>query len=279
MTIRTKTAENITVWTEAFFWRAWIAAALTAVLASPVGCLMIWKKTAFFSDALSHSALAGVLLGTALGIGQNAGVVMIVCVLALLLSRISDRFPVGTDVLLLIVGQTALCAGLVGLAYNENLRTDLLGYLFGDVLSVTNKDLYFTAICAVICLALLLPNWKKQVFIAVNPDMAQSEGISLRVQSVLFMLITALFVALSLKTTGMLLVSALLIIPPAAARFLTRTPEQMAVGGILIGLAAVSFGLFVSVTFDAPAAPSIELCCAALFVFALLCEHCHKKII
>lgn len=264
------------MWDEAFFWRSWIAALITAVLASPVGCLMIWRKTAFFSDALSHAALAGILLGAALGIGQNAGVVLLVCCLAVLLSRVSDRFPVGIDVLLLIIGQTALCAGLIGLSYSDAVRSDLLGYLFGDVLSVTNDDLIFTGITASACAAMLLPNWKKQVFISVSPDMAQSEGISLRAQAVLFMTVTALFVALSLKTTGMLLVSALLIIPPAAARFLVRTPEQMAVAGALIGIIAVSGGLFLSVSFDAPAAPSMEICCAVLFVFARIRERRHK---
>lgn len=264
------------MWDEAFFWRSWIAALITAVLASPVGCLMIWRKTAFFSDALSHAALAGILLGAALGIGQNAGVVLLVCCLAVLLSRVSDRFPVGIDVLLLIIGQTALCAGLIGLSYSDAVRSDLLGYLFGDVLSVTNDDLIFTGITASACTAMLLPNWKKQVFISVSPDMAQSEGVNLRAQALLFMTVTALFVALSLKTTGMLLVSALLIIPPAAARFLVRTPEQMAVAGALIGIIAVSGGLFLSVSFDAPAAPSMEICCAVLFVFARIRERRHK---
>ena len=168
------------MWDEAFFWRSWIVALITAVLASPVGCLMIWRKTAFFSDALSHAALAGILLGGALGIGQNAGVVLLVCCLAVLLSRVSDRFPVGIDVLLLIIGQTALCAGLIGLSYSDAVRSDLLGYLFGDVLSVTNDDLIFTGITALACAAMLLPNWKKQVFISVSPDMAQSEGVNLR---------------------------------------------------------------------------------------------------
>lgn len=267
------------MWNEPFFYRSWIVAALTAVLASPVGCLMIWRRTAFFSDALSHAALAGILTGTALGIGQNAGVVLLACVLALLLSRVSDKFIAGVDVLLLIIAQTALCAGLIGLSYADDMRADLLGYLFGDVLSVTNQDLIFTGGIGIACFVLLLLNWKKQVFAAVNPDMALSEGVSPEKQALLFMLTTALFVAMSLKTTGMLLVSALLIIPPAAARFLAKTPEQMAIFGALIGVAGVSAGLTLSVKFDAPAAPAMEICCAALFVTARLAGRRHKNIL
>lgn len=267
------------MWNEAFFWRSWIVAVITAVLAGPVGCLMIWRRTAFFSDALSHSALAGILLGTVLGMGQNAGIVILVCLLALLLSRVSEVFLTGVDVLLLIIAQTSLCAGLIGLSYADGLRSDLTGYLFGDVLAVTDKDLIFTCFTAVLCAALLFPNWKRQVFIAVSPDMAQSEGVALKRQSVLFMTVTALFVALSLKTTGMLLVSALLVIPPAAARFLSKTPEQMAVIGSLTGVLAVTAGLMLSVSFDSPAAPTMEICCAVLFVAARFSACRHKKII
>ena len=160
--IFTKIAEKTTVWTESFFWRAWIAAALTAVLASPVGCLMIWRKTAFFSDALSHSALAGVLLGIGLGIGQNAGVAVIVCLTALLLVRVSEKFIIGTDLLLLIIGQTALCLGLIGLNCLPGIRTDLSAYLFGDVLSVSSRDLFFIAVTGSLCAVLLFFNWKNQ---------------------------------------------------------------------------------------------------------------------
>ncbi len=258
------------MWTEPFVLRALAAAVATAVLAGPVGCLMIWRRMAFFSDTLSHSALAGVLLGIALGISQNAGVAVVVCLTALLLGAISDKFVIGTDILLLIIGQTALCAGVVGLSLMPQVRTDLTAYLFGDVLSVTNGDLIFIAATGSLCAILLAANWNKQIFTALMPDVARSENVSVGRQSAVFMTVTALFVALSLKTTGLLLVSALLIIPPAAARFFAKTPERMAVYAAFAGVLCVCAGLTCSILFDTPAAPSMEIACAVLFVFAAL---------
>ena len=266
------------MWTEPFILRGLIAACIMAVLASPVGCLMIWRRMAYFSDSLSHSALAGILLGLGLGIGQNAGVIIIVCLTALLLTQISDRFVVGMDLLLLIIGQTALCAGIIGFSYMPELRTDLTAYLFGDVLSVTNEDLLFIAVAGVFCAILLLLNWNKMVFAAVMPDVAQSEGVSSKKQSVIFMILTALFVSLALKTTGLLLISALLIIPPCTARFFAKTPEQMAVLGIIMGIVSVIAGLTCSVYLDTPAAPAMEVICAALFLLSLAGHLCNKKI-
>lgn len=263
-------------WNEPFIWRGWTAAVIMALLASPIGCLMIWRRMAYFSDALSHSALAGILLGIALGIGQNAGVAVIVCLVALLLSRISGRFLVGIDLLLLIIGQTALCLGIIGLSYMTGVRTDLTAYLFGDVLSVTPGDLIFIAAAGTVCAVLLALNWKKQIFTAVMPDIAQSENVSVANQSAVFMALTALFVALAMKTTGLLLVSALLIIPPAAARFLTKTPEAMAAAGAAIGVTAVTAGLSCSVLLDIPAAPAMEVICAIVFSAACLWYRRHK---
>lgn len=267
------------MWTEPFILRGLIAACATAVLAGPIGCLMIWRRMAYFSDTLSHSALAGVLLGIGMGIGQNAGVAVIVCLTALLLVKVSDRFIIGTDILLLIIGQTALCLGIVGLAKMPEIRTDLTAYLFGDVLSVTRNDLMFIAVTGGLCATLLFLNWKKQIFSAVMPDVAQSENVSTARQSVVFMIVTALFVALALKTTGLLLVSALLIIPPSTARFFAETPEGMAAGGSLIGVFCVTAGLSCSVYFDTPAAPSMEILCAFLFLACCLLHRRNKIII
>lgn len=266
------------MWTEPFILRGLAAAVVMAVLASPIGCLMIWRRMAYFSDSLSHSALAGVLLGVALGIGQNAGVALVVCLTALILAQISGRFVISMDLLLLIIGQTALCAGIIGFSYMPEIRTDLTAYLFGDVLSVTSRDLIFIAIVGGLCLLLLVLNWKKMIFTAVMPDLAQSEGISAKKQSATFMILTALFVALALKTTGLLLISALLIIPPCSARFFAETPEQMAGFGAIIGVFSVIAGLACSIYFDAPAAPAMEVICAVFFLFCCLKNLLSKKI-
>ena len=265
------------MWTEPFILRGLIAAVIMAALASPVGCLMIWRKMAYFSDSLSHSALAGVLLGIALGIGQNAGVALVVCLTALLLAQISDRFVIGVDLLLLIIGQTALCAGIIGFSYMPEIRTDLTAYLFGDVLSVSADDLIFIALTGGLCAVLLIANWKKTIFTAVMPDVAQSEGVSTKKQSTVFMMLTALFVALALKTTGLLLVSALLIIPPCTARFFAKTPEQMAGLGSLIGILCVVSGLAGSVYWDMPAAPAMEVSCAIFFLLCVVWHGFNKK--
>lgn len=262
---------------EPFIARALAVSVLTALAAGPVGCMMIWRRTAYFSDSLSHASLSGVVLGAALGLSPNLTVAAVVCLFAFLLMRIPVRTIVGIDLYLLIIGQTALCAALACLSYMPSFRGDLAGYLFGDVLSVGSGDLIFTAATSGTALFLLLRNWGRQVFCAAAPDIARSEGVPVERQNRLFTLIMALFVAAAFKTTGLLLVSALLIIPAAAARLISETPERQAAAASLSGAVCAAAGVSASVFFDMPAAPAIELFCALWFVFCLMKHLFHTR--
>lgn len=250
---------------EPFFLRALAASIIVAVLAGPIGCLMIWRKMAYFSDTLSHGALTGVLLGVVTGMAPNAGVCVFVCLLALILFYALKSKVVEIDLLLLIVGQTALCVGWVFLSLFDTIRSDMTAYLFGDVLSVTGNDLYFMAVAGVLCLVLLKKCWKNQIFAAVAPDIAQVEGVAVARQTLVFMILTALFVSVAFKTTGLLLVASLLVILPATASLFASTPEKAAVFSSALGVVCVTAGLVASYVWDVPAAPAMEICCAILF--------------
>ena len=136
---------------------------------------------------------------------------------------------------------------------------------------------YFTLIAGLPCALILIKNWKNQVFCAVAPDIAAGENISPQHQNRLFTVLIAVFVALSFKTTGLLLVSALTVIPACAARFISKTPEQMAVKASFIGLICSVSGIALSVFANAPAAPAIELTCAFCFVLCGFWHFCHKN--
>lgn len=265
-----------TALTEPFFWRAFAACLLVALPAGPLGSLMVWRKTAYFGESLSHGALAGVVLGIACGVSANIAVTAFICLLACFLYAAMKSKRVETDLLLLIIGQTALCAGWILLSVFDTVRSDLTAYLFGDVLSVTNGDLIFMAVAAAVCGVLLKRNWRAQVFTAVSPEMAQSEGVDTARQTFVLMMTTALFVSAAFKTTGVLLAAALLVIPPCCAFFFAKTPEKNALFASLTGCVCVVAGLFASLTADVPAAPATEICCAIAFFSAFCLKKCNN---
>ena len=138
-----------------------------------------------------------------------------------------------------------------------------------DVLAVTRTDLIWIWGGGAVALAALLWLWPSLLSITLNEELAQAEGVDVGRVQLGFVLVMALAVAIGMKIVGILLIVSMLVIPPAAARHLSRTPEQMAALAALIGALAVIIGLGASLHWDTPAGPSIVLATAGLFVLAM----------
>ncbi|MBI3129365.1 MAG: zinc ABC transporter permease subunit ZnuB [Candidatus Tectomicrobia bacterium] len=258
------------MWTEDFLLRGLLGGAAAALVAGPLGCFVVWRRMAYFGDALAHSALLGVALGFLLGLDLRVGSLAVCLVLALLLVLLQRPDGLASDTALGILAHTALAAGLVAVSLMERLRADLMGYLFGDILAVTPGDLAWIWGGGAVVLAGLAWLWRDLLALTVHEELAQAEGVpALRVRF-LFMGLIALAVAIAMKIVGVLLITSLLIIPAAAARRLARTPEQMALLASLLGLLAVAGGLAASLRWDTPAGPSVVLAAALLFALSAL---------
>ena len=141
------------------------------------------------------------------------------------------------DTLLGVASHGALAAGLVALSFMTGVRVDLMGYLFGDILAVTRGDLAVIFGGAALVVALLAWRWRNLLLATLNEDLAASAGVDPRRERLILTLALALLVAVALKVVGVLLVTAMLIVPAAAARGFARTPEAMAAGAVAIGAA------------------------------------------
>ncbi len=251
-----------------FIWRAGLASLGVALMAGPVGCFIVWRRMAFFGHAVSHAALLGVAVGLALGINLMLGVVATGLAIALLLVGLEARRILATDTLIGVLGHATLAAGLVALSFMPQVRMDLMAYLFGDVLAVSRADLGLMAGVVAIVLVLMGWIWRPLLSLTVHEDLARVEGVpTLRVR-IIYMLVVALVVALGMQVVGIMLIIALLIIPAAAARPLSRSPAAMAVIATLIAIASSLGGLAASFAFDAPAGPSIVLVASFIFVLS-----------
>jgi zinc transport system permease protein len=254
---------------DSFAMRALLAGLGVALITGPLGCFVVWRRMAYFGDTLSHAGLLGVALGIALGVNAAFGIVVTGLAVALLLLALQHQGRLPADTLLGILSHSALAIGLIAVSFMETVRFDLMGYLFGDILAVTASDLgWIAGACALVlpCLAFV---WRRLIALTVDQDIALAEdmgGLGIRV---VFMVLMALTVAVAMKIVGILLVTALLVIPAAAARRFARSPEAMACGAALIGVAAVGGGIAASFAWDTPSGPSVVATAAVLFMFSL----------
>lgn len=252
-----------------FFARALIAGLGVALVAGPLGCFIVWRRLSYFGDTLSHAALLGVALAFLFQINITLAVFVVSATVSLLLLLLQKRGTLSSDALLGLLAHSALALGLVCLAFMTWVRMDLMGFLFGDILAVSKLDIALIYGGGALVIAVLTWIWRPLFAATVNAEIAEAEGMNADAANVIFMLLMALVIAISMKIVGVLLITALLIIPAATARRFASGPEQMAVVASLAGCLAVVGGLFGSLQWDTPSGPSIVVAALGLFIVSL----------
>jgi zinc transport system permease protein len=253
-----------------FFTRALVAGIGLALVAGPLGCFIVWRRMAYFGDTMAHSALLGVALAFLLNINLTLGVFVVAALVSVALIALQRWNTLSTDALLGILSHSTLAIGLVLVAFMTWVRIDLMGFLFGDILSVSVTDIAVIYGGGAAVLLVLILMWRPLLAATVNDEVAEAEGLRPEVSRVIYMLLLAVVIAIAMKLVGVLLITSLLIIPAATARRLAVSPEQMAVLSALIGAVAVTGGLFGSLGYDTPSGPSIVVAALLLFVLSIV---------
>jgi len=251
-----------------FLLRALLAGLGVALAAGPLGCFVVWRRMAYFGDALAHSSLLGVALVLAFQVNLVLGVVGFALALGAALVLLERQKLLATDTLLGILAHGGLAFGLIALSLIGPGRVDLLSLLFGDILAVTLADLALIGALILVVALALGKLWRPLLAATVQAELAEVEGVRVGAVRLAFTLLLAAAVGVGMKVVGVMLIVSLLIVPAAAARRLARTPEQMAAGASAIGMAAVALGLWASLQWDVPSGPAIVA--AAIVLLAAL---------
>ena len=252
-----------------FFTRAIIAGLATAALMGPIGCFIIWRRMSFFGDTLSHSALLGVGLGLLIHTNQTITVFVVALLIAATLYLLRGRANLSSDASLGILSHGALALGLLMVSFLPPSQIDFTSIFFGDILATSTQDIYIILGGLVVGLVILKFIWHPLLIATVNQDIAKAEMQNINRAEFIFTLLLTMVIALSLKIVGVLLISALLIIPAASARQLAKAPEMMAVFASIFGCLSVMGGLWGSLEFDLPSGPAIVTMALIIFCISL----------
>ena len=232
---------------------------------------MVWRRLAYFSDSLSHSALLGLALGLLYDIPVNAGLLIVCFLFALVLIWVQHKKLLAADTALGIIAHTALAIGIIVVSLADDRRSvDLYAYLFGDILAVQASAIPWIFIAAVLVLLLLIWHWPSLVLQTLHEGLARAEGVRPLYLQLVFMFLMTIVVAISIRVVGIMLITSLLIIPAATARQFARTPEAMAIAASGLGVSAVILGIYTSLHWDTPTGPSIVVVAAVIFVLVAL---------
>jgi zinc transport system permease protein len=262
-----------------------IAPLVLAIIAGPVGCLIVWRRMAYFGDAIAHSALLGVAVGLFIGFAPNIGVALISAFFAVLLVYLQHRRKLSIDTLLGILAHGALALGLLlvfwsavetghGVHNEAEHKIDphqlLETYLLGSLENISMYQNISLIIGAIVIGVILKLIWEPLILMTLNMDLAQAEGVpTLRLQYIMMGIMTSL-VVMGMQITGVLFISSLLIIPAAAARQISTTPEKMIIWAIIFAFSGVSIGYLASKLAELPPGPAIISTLTTIFIISLL---------
>ncbi len=233
-----------------FLFRALIAGIGIALVTGPLGCFVVWRRLSFFGDTLAHSALLGVLLSVAFDLNISLTIFTVSSLIALLLLRLQKTTNLPSDALLGLLSHSSLAVGLVILGFLSFIQFDIMGVLFGDILSVNVND--------------LLAIWIGGAIIA------EAEGMNPERVNAIFTILLAALIAISIKMVGLLLITGMLIIPTTMARNLSNNPKQMVILSIIGGLLSVFIGLYTSFEINTSSGPTIVVVALILFILSLI---------
>ncbi len=245
------------------------AGMMIATITGVMGCFIVWRRMAYFGDSLAHAALLGISIGLITGISMMVSIMAISLLFAGLLVWMQHRRIMATDALLGILAHGALSTAIVVMAMAQ-IPVDLHGLLFGDILTVTTQDLMMIAGGGAAVLTVMYIFWQPLLLMTIDEDLAKAEGVNTLLLHIIFLVMIAITVAISVRMVGVLLITSMLIIPAATARQFATTPVVMAFMAIGVGLLAVVDGLNFSIMANTPTGPSMVLSLAVLFTAVLV---------
>lgn len=261
------------MFTEPFMQRALLAALFLGPLCALLGVFVVARRMAFFSDTVSHSALAGVALGFWWGFAEpTLPMVGFTLLVAMAMMWLMERTELLNDTILalLLSGSVALGVIILSLLHGRNYQGELNRYLFGDILAVDWQDVWLALVLMLVIGTGVFLNLSSLTLLAAQSEMAQVCGVPVRRLNYLFVLVLTLTVAMTIRLLGIILVTSLIVIPPAAARNLSRNLRQQILLSLIFGLIGGAGGTLLSYQLDAPCGPTIVMCCIAEFLFTLV---------
>lgn len=250
--------------TDPFILRGILAGLAVAMISGLVGCFVVWRRMSYYGESIAHSSLLGVGLGILMGVGINLGIVFTCLLFGILFLWLQQSKLLSSDTLLGVLAHLALSIGIIVISMNR-IKIDVHAFLFGDILAVTQNDLWGMYLAVLFVVIIICLNWSSLLLVTIDEDLAKAEGVNPLFINLLLTSILTIVVAVSIQIIGLLLITAMLIIPAATSRKLVNSPEMMAIVATLLGIISVILGIYLSVEIDAPSGPSIVVISAVLF--------------
>ncbi|ACV64850.1 ABC-3 protein [Desulfofarcimen acetoxidans DSM 771] len=251
-----------------FMVRALAAGAIVGIICPAIGVFLVLRRYSFMADTLAHVSLAGVALGLYLGVNPFAVTVGTALTAALSIERMRENQKLPGEAILALVMSAGLALAVVLISLSQGFGVDLMGYLFGSILTVGPRDVWGILLLGLLVLLVLFFLFKEFFLMAFDEDYARVSGLPYDKLNLVFIILTALTVAISLRIVGGLLVGALMVIPVLTSLLVSRSFKQVFFLSMFLGISEILTGLVVSYYWNLPSGGAVVLTALAVFFAA-----------
>ncbi len=248
-----------------FMLRAFAGGLIIAFLGSFFGSFVVQRKMSFLGSGLAHSAFGGIALGLLLGVEPIYIAFPFTLAVALLINYLSNNTQLSADTGIGVVFSFAFALGTIFIALKANYSADAFSYLFGSIITTNYTDLIFGFAVLLISILMAFKHWNNWAYATFDKDLAAADGINTDRDDYILTLLIALTVVVSVKIVGIVLVTAFLVLPPAAAKLISDSFYCLTIRAVLIGLISVIVGLLISVITDLPSGAVIIIIQTIIF--------------
>lgn len=256
-----------------FMQRAIVGSVLMGLLGGLLGSFVTLRQLSFFSHAVGHAALVGVVLGVLLDLNPTWTLLPFTLAFGLLVLYLIDKTDLASDSVFSIALSAALAIGMILTRFIPNYRGNLMGVLFGDILAVSQTDLILILLLLVASAVFLLSTLRQQILLTLNPSVAKVQGIPVQLHRYVFVVLLSLAVAVAIKAVGILLVNAFLVIPAATAKLIGQRFDRFLAMSVMLGAFSSIAGMVLSGVFNFASGPSIVVAQFLLFLAILGWTH------
>lgn len=260
-----------------FMQRALIAGILLAVLLSFLGVFVILKRMSFFGDGIAHASLAGIAIALLAGTNPLPVAIIFSVALALIIYYLEKKTTLSSDTIIGIFFTASMSLGVLLMSFKAGYQPELISFLFGNILAIQTFELITIGLLTMIILAFLFKYYRKLTLIIFDRESAYLAGIPVTTLEITLYIMLAIAVVLGVKILGIILVSALLIIPPSTAKIIASSYKSLIVISIILSEVTIIAGIIFSYYFNLPTGATIVLTGTTLFILTLVLSKVLKK--
>lgn len=253
-----------------FFVRALIVGILIGISSSYFSAFVVQRKLSFIGSGLSHAAFGGVALGLFLNIEPLFIAMPFTLIVSVLIFFLNNKTKLSTDTIIGVVFSFAVAMGIILLALKDSYSQDAYAYLFGSILTVSTADIIISSVLVILTLLSFVFYWERWAYSTFDSELAKAELLPVERDDYIFAGILGLIIALAIKIVGIILISAFLVIPGAAAKMISGTFIKLTINSIIIGISTILAGLLLSYQMDLPSGALIIIIQSILFLIVTI---------